>query len=159
MLPKPDFDPNGLLASILADFGTKPKKKDERKAKAPAKPTQAPVHSIAKQIALMRTGYTTWEPIARALFIRTQKCRCCGEESQFVENEFYLFKHGKAQSRWYRTEGYTPGIEARDLPLEVTRIEEVQPVSACPKCLDDRTLDNLVLTLTSPQLCLEFPDD
>lgn len=157
---KPVSNPNALdlLASILGEFGTKPKK-EQAKAKAKPAPVQQAPRSIARQIALLRTGYITWEPQARAIFIRTQVCSCCGTETQFVENEFYVLKHGKSQSRWFRTEGYLPGLETKELPLEIHRNPEPLPVSVCPQCIKEDALDHLVTFLTSPQLCLEFPDD
>jgi hypothetical protein len=153
----PPLDASDLLASILADFGTKPAKQRKANATKPA-PAQTP-KSIAKQIALMRTGYSTWKPKARAIFLRQQQCTCCGATTEFVENEFYVLEHAKSQSRWFRSEGYMPDLECRDLPIETHRIEEVLPVSACSHCLNDRTLDALTTFLSSPQLCLEFPDD
>jgi len=153
----PPFDTKDLLASILADFGTKPAKQRKASATKPT-PVQSP-KSIAKQIALMRTGYSTWKPSARAIFLRRQTCRCCGATTEFVENEFYILAHDKAQCRWFRSEGYLPDLECRDLPLEVHYHEEVQPVSACPQCLSDLTLDKLTTLLYTPQLCLEFGDD
>lgn len=157
---KPGSNPNALdlLASILGEFDTKPKK-EQAKAKAKLAPVQQAPRSIARQIAMLRTGYTTWEPQARAIFIKTQVCSCCGTETQFVDNEFYILQHGQSRSRWFRHEGYLPGLEAKDLPLEIHRDETPQPVSVCPHCTQSGTLDHLVTALISPQLCLEFPDD
>lgn len=156
--PKPDA--SALLASILGEFGTKPLKerRKERRAEPTVKPVQSP-KSIAKQIALMRTGYAVWEPVGRAVFIRSQLCQCCGTQSDHIENELYILKHGKSQSRWYRPEGYLPGLECTDLPIEVHRIPDIQPVSVCPQCINTPKLDHLITVLTSPQLCLEFPDE
>lgn len=155
---KTNPDPLDLLASILGEFGTKPKKDQARAKVKPGNPVQSP-KSIAKQIALLRTGYTTWEPQARAIFIKTQVCQCCGAETQFVENELYVLRHGKSQSRWFRQEGYLPGLETKDLPIEIHRSPDTLPVSVCPQCIQEDGLENLITFLSSPQLSLEFPDD
>lgn len=155
--PKPDT--SDLIASILGEFGTKPLKERRKQRRAEPTPTNQTPRSIAKQIALMRTGYTTWEPIGRAVFIRIQHCNCCGSQSEHIENELYILKHGKSQSRWYRPEGYLPGLECVDLPIEVHKIPDIQPVSVCPKCINSAPVDHLITILTSPQLSLEFPDD
>lgn len=154
---KPDM--TDLIASILGEFGTKPLK--ERRKQRRAEPVEAPrsPSSIAKQIALMRTGYSTWEPVGRAVFVRVQQCQCCGSQSQHIENELYILQHGKSQSRWFRHEGYLPGLECTDLPIEVHKIPDIQPVSICPNCIESPLFDTLITVLTSPQLCLEFPDE
>ena len=157
--PKPEPMPAALdlLDSILRDFGTKPKK-ELAKQKKPATQAQTP-KSIAKQIAQLRTGYSQWEPVGRAIFIKTQVCNCCGARTDFVDNELYVLHHGKSQSRWYRQEGYLPGLETKDLLLEIHRSPDELPVSVCPQCIQEDSLDRLVTFLASPQLCLEFPDD
>lgn len=156
---KTNPDPLDLLASILGEFGTKPKKEQAKAKTKPSAPAPQTPKSIAKQIALLRTGYTNWEPQARAIFIRTQICQCCGAETEFVENEFYVLRHGKSQSRWFRSEGYLPGLETKDLPIEIHRSPDTLPISVCPQCIQEDGLDRLVTFLASPQLCLEFPDD
>lgn len=150
----PDPTIADILASLLTDFGTKPKKDPAK----PAKPASAvaPVRSIAQALNETRTGYLAWEPIGRAIFIRQQHCQCCGAITSFVENELYLLKHGKSQSRWYRPEGHEAGFFRRELPLEVNRILDPQLVTACPQCLDDSTLDKLVLAVNTPQLAWDF---
>ncbi len=155
----PDPQALDLLASILGEFGTKPKKEQAKtRGNAPGSATPSP-KSIAAQIALMRTGYQQWEPIGRAIFIKSQVCSCCGATTEFVENELYVLRHGKSQSRWFRREGYLPDLECKDLPLEIHRSPEALPVSVCPQCIQEGSLDNLVTFLSSPQLCLEFPDE
>lgn len=152
-------DSSDLIASLLQEFGTKPLKERRKERRTEPQVIPQTPSSIAKQIALMRTGYTSWEPVGRAVFLRTQVCQCCGESSEYVDNELYILKNGKSQSRWFRREGYLPGLECKDLPIEIYRIPEPQPVTVCVKCLDNPKLDSLITIMTSPQLSLEFPDD
>jgi len=148
-----------LLASILSDFGTRPKKESAKKPSLTNTSFAAPPKSIAKQIALLRTRQTIWKPIGRAVFIRTQECQCCGETTEFVENELYLLEGGKSQSRWYRREAHMPELDCPNLPIEVHCNPEPLPVTVCAKCTSDKPTNQLLDLLASPQLCLEFPDD
>jgi len=157
--PKLKPDALDLLASILSDFGTRPKKELAKKPGLTNTPFAPAPKSIAKQIALLRTRQAVWAPIGRAVFIRTQECKCCGETTDFIENEFYLLEGGKSQSRWFRQEAHMPELDCDNLPIEIHRNPETLPVTVCAKCISDQPTNQLLDLVMSPQLCLEFPDE
>lgn len=141
-----------LLASLLAEFSVKPAK---AKPVAKAKP-QAPIRTLAQALNEKRTGYVVWEPVGRAIFLRSQICDCCGTVTQYVENEFYILRHDKSLSTWYRPEGHESRFTDKDLPLEIHNVPEPQRVTACSTCINDPMLDALLDSVNSRQLAFPF---
>lgn len=139
MLAKPSKSPvsNEAAMAALADLFAE-KATPKGKASSPAK-KKAPIpmdeRPLAVQYAARKTGSISWRAIARVVIIQRQECKCCGNETKAVQDEFFLLENGVTRARWLRHEAYGI-IDPEALPIEVQVADDVRRVSACASCSD-----------------------
>jgi hypothetical protein len=130
-----------LLASILANFGTKPVKEKRKSGERRALPKNAIPLTFDKAYAELKTGYVNWVAQAKIIMLEEQTCECCGTRVVTVKDEMFLLSNSVSHSAWMRHEGY--GIEAsEDLPIHAQHLEP-RTVSACAACFSSAASDIL----------------
>jgi hypothetical protein len=139
-----------LLADLLAAFGTKPKAAPKPKKVKSDTPTPV-VRPHPRALNLERTGYSVWEPVARAIHFQWQECECCGGNQKVVCGEFYEFSNGKAKAMWQRHEGYE--LPAEPLPFKFY-LDEPRLIPVCADCA--QTYDSIDSLFQPVQTCLPF---